>query len=240
MEHRAYFSLVAVAGSESVEHNLVAYLGAFKLGSLFLALEQEWGENAVGYLNAVGLNLSVLGKLHDSALDEGAVAVFLSLNALAGLLAQILVLLLDHIVAYGDIVEVEFNALVEYQIEFGHQSDFVSKCIVFLVEIQFLVGSRDRLAEDSDIVVVDIFESSIGGHVVQHVSLHVLAETLLKLSHVDVAFAEAGDLTGVADFLKLLLDAGSVVAFFDFNDYTALEVARLFECYVHYVSFFYL
>ena len=69
-------------------------------------------------------------------------------------------------------------------------------------------------------------------------SLNFVAEAFAELVHVDVAFAETGNLACRADFFEFLLYTVGIVGFGDFNDDKAFELARLFKCYIHYVFVF--
>ena len=85
----------------------VAHLSAFELLGLVGALEEEGSHDTVGNLDSVVafFHGAVFVELHDRAFHESALSVFLGGFLSACLLAESLILLVNHFVGYGDVVE---------------------------------------------------------------------------------------------------------------------------------------
>ena len=99
----------------------------------------EGCKNAVFYLDAAFYHVAVGIELLDGTLYEGTLGILLCGHLFAGLVAQGGILLVNHVVAHGDVVVVEFDALVKLHVEGRGETDFVFEYKFGVVEVEFFL-----------------------------------------------------------------------------------------------------
>ena len=241
IEHRCQFGGVALAAVPGIEDNFVVNLLAKEFGGLVLAFEVEGSHDAVDDLYCAGILVyaAVLVKLHHHTLDDGALVGFLAGNLCAEALAQSLILVLKHLVAYGNGVVRQRHVFVELDVKSGCQTDFVFEGIVLVVKVDFLYFYRQGFAQHVEFVVAYILDYSVVDGVVQHLALCLFAETGLDLRGGYVTLAEAGDAGLATDFLEFVFYFLSIIGFFDADNELAFNVRSLVKCDVHNFDFYF-
>ncbi len=216
MEHRSELACVACGCFPGVEDNLVAGLLACELGGLFLVLEVEGEDDAVGHLDgAFSLAyVAVLVELHDGTLDNAVLSHFLTGLLLAEALAHVLVLLVDHLVGHVNLIEGIVVLLAEVDVELGNEGEVIFEFLVTFLE-GFLDFNGHGVAHDGKIVFSDVVNDGAVYGVVDDIACHLLAETALEFAEGDVALAESGDDVGAAELLEFFGYFILIVIFFD-------------------------
>ena len=219
-QHGAYLHLAAV-GLHRVEGHHVALLHFCEQLLLLLVLHILRVEDGV-LLHDAALFLLGQRTAQDVAFLGG---VHLYVLAVAGSVA--LGLTLYHLVGYLDLVLGQFVLAGQLSVKLRRYSDVERKGKrVLLVHVdvrrQLVVGHR--IAQDSDLVVLDVLLQVLTYQLVQYVGQYTLAVHLLHQSQGYHTRTEARDLGFLTNLLQLLLYLVLVISRLDRERHNGLQV----------------
>ena len=124
--------------------------------------------------------------------------------------------------------------LVDLHVKFGSESQIIFKGEIFLfLEIECLHLDRHRLAENIELIVIDIFHDSLKHVVIDHIACDISPETAMQIGDGYVSFAETRNLMGPADLLELLDNGILVIVLFDIHRQACADSVSLLHGYVH-------